>query len=68
MKSWSVNLETDANGGDELLHEVECVRCDGGVRHALAVVEDDDAALGEALAQQAQYLLVPVPADPHHLI
>ena len=61
-------LDADAEGGDELLHEVERVRRDGGVRHALAVVEGDDVALGEALAQLAEHLLVPVLAEPNHLV
>lgn len=59
--------DADAEGGDDLLDEVERVRRDGGDGHGRAVVEGHHVALGEPRAQLPQHLLVPVLAEPHHL-
>lgn len=59
--------DTDAEGGDDLLDEVERVLGDGGVGDCGAVVERHHVALGQPRAQLPQHLLVPVLAEPYHL-
>lgn len=57
----------DAESGDDLLYEVECVGSDGCVGDARAVVKRDHVTLGQPCAQLTQNLLVPVLTEPNHL-
>lgn len=59
--------DADAEGGHDLLDEVERVRRDGGHGDGRAVVEGHHVALGEPRAQLPQHFLVPVLAEPYHL-
>jgi hypothetical protein len=61
------DANADAEGGDDLLDEVERVRRDGGVGDGGAVVEGHHVALGQPRAQLTQHLLVPVLSEPYHL-
>lgn len=60
--------DSDAESGDDLLDEVERVGCDGSFGDCGAVMEGHNVALAQPRAQLPQHLLVPVLAEPYHLI